>query len=466
MKLSRGRRPLLVAVALVAAGIAVGTQPNSTGQAATPSASTSTTATSTVPVPGPALPPPPSPPLTAAPDPALTAALDAIWRDSAGGCLGVTAGERILYERNADAAVAPASVTKVLTAAAVLRVLGPDTQLHTSVRAASPPVDGVVTGDLWLVGGGDPVLGTDAWAAQLDPDGRLYTSLDALADRLVAGGVRRVEGRVVADESRYDADRYVDTWPDRLVADGEVGPLSALSVNDGFSTWGHPGVPFADPPAEAAGIFRELLVDRGVTIAGTAAAGPSPRRSVELAGAESPAVRVLVHAMLRDSDNGTAELFLKELGRHRFGEGATVAGARVVGEVLAAAGAPLGSVTIADGSGLSDAARVTCRALTSVLASHAGSLSGRLAVAGRDGTLARRLLGTPAAGRIRAKTGSLDGTAALAGYAITRSGTVIEFAYVVNGLPRGASVRALQDRLSVVLVTATPGTTTERSRAS
>ena len=463
MTLRAGRHHLLVAAAAAAAGIAVGTHVSSTGQAATPSASTSTMAPSTVPVPAATLGPPSGPPLSAPPDPALTAALDAVWRDTVGGCLRVTAGDRVLYERNADAPVPPASVTKVLTAAAVLRVLGPDARQRTTARAASPPVAGVVAGDLWLVGGGDPVLGTDAWAAQLDPARRLYTSLDALANRVVGAGVRHVEGRVVADESRYDADRYVNTWPDRLIADGEVGPLSALSVNDGFRTWGHPGVPFADPPADAAGVFRQLLIDRGVSIAGTAAAGPSPRGSVEMAGIESPPVRVLVHAMLRDSDNGTAELLLKELGRHRFGEGATVAGARVVDDVLAAAGVPVGAVTITDGSGLSDGARVTCRALTTVLASDADSLSGQLAVAGRDGTLARRFLDTPAAGRIRAKTGSLEGTAALAGYADTRSG-VVEFAYLVNGLPRGASARSLQDRLATVLVTATPRATTTGSR--
>src|SRR3546814_6396768 len=118
-------------------------------------------------------------------------------------------------EANDEATVVPASLTKLLTAAAALEGLGADARLRTEVRAAAPPVDGVVAGDLWLVGGGDPVLGTDVWASQMDSSPPPHTSLDVLADRVVAAGVRRVEGRVVGDESCYDAERYVDTWPAR-----------------------------------------------------------------------------------------------------------------------------------------------------------------------------------------------------------------------------------------------------------
>lgn len=391
-------------------------------------------------------------PTTSTATPELTAALDAVWRDTPGGCLRVTAGDRVLYDAQADRALAPASVTKLVTATAALEVLGPNTRLQTTVRAGSAPEAGVVGGDLWLVGGGDPVLGTDAWAARLAGDKALYTSLDTLADQVVAAGVRRVDGRVFGDETRYDSDRYVDTWPDRLVADGEAGPLSALTVNDGFRVWGHPGVPFANPPADAAALFTELLVARGVSVAGTPATGTASSTTVELAAIQSPPAGDLVHAMLRDSDNGTAELLLKEVGLQRAGEGSTAAGTRVVRQLLDRAGVPLDGVTIADASGLSDAARLTCGAVTSLLATRSADLAGRLAVAGRDGTLARRFRDTPVAGRLRAKTGSLDGVAALAGYASNTSGTPIVFAYLVQGLPHGASARVLQDSLAAALV--------------
>ncbi|MFP5327205.1 MAG: D-alanyl-D-alanine carboxypeptidase/D-alanyl-D-alanine-endopeptidase [Acidimicrobiia bacterium] len=384
--------------------------------------------------------------------PGVVAALEEIWRATPGGCLRVTAGISVIYDANGSREVAPASVTKVFTAAAALEVLGPDARLETTVETMSPAVDGVVRGDIWLVGGGDPVLGTDAWAAQLADDRRLYTSLDTLADRVVAAGLRRIEGRVLGDESRYDSARYVDTWPARLVDDGEAGPLSALTVNDGFRIWGHPGVPFVNPPADAAALFRELLIARGITVVGGGDAGERPQDAERIASAASPTVRELVHAMLSDSDNGTAELLVKEIGWRSRRVGSTAAGSAAIEELLGRLKIPTAGVVVADGSGLSTAARLTCNAMTAFLDRMADDLPHLLAVGGRDGTLATRFRGSPAEGRIRAKTGSLNGMAALAGYADTAAGRVV-FAYVATDLPNGTSNRQLQDALAVVLVT-------------
>ena len=394
-----------------------------------------------------------SPVLAATPDPALTAALDSIWAESGDACLRVTAGGVVLYDAAPERSLMPASVTKLATGAVALEVLGTRSHLRTVVRSASPAVEGVVRGDLWLVGGGDPVLMTDAWAAGPGTRAPLHTSLDALADRVVAAGIRRIEGAVIGDESRHDEVRHVPSWPTRLVADGEIGPLSALMVNDGFRVPGHPGVPFADPPVDAAAVFAELLAARGVTIAEPPSAGPAPMGAMEVAAIDSPEVGEIVHAMLRDSDNGSAELLLKEVGRAGRGTGSTEAGAAVVEDVLARSRVDIDGVVIADGSGLSDAGRLTCRATTDLLAAKAGLVHDRVGIAGVDGTLARRYLGTPAAGRVRGKTGSIRGVLALAGYAQTADGSTLEFAYVINGdaARRGG---ALQDRLASALVAA------------
>ena len=111
----------------------------------------------------------------------------------------------------------------------------------------------------------------------------------------------------------------------------------------------------------------------------------------------------------------------------------------------------MGGSSVGDGSGLSDANRVTCRILAGAVAAAPGGVRAGLPAAGRDGTLRRRLLGTPAEGRLRAKTGSLEGVAALAGVAENARGTVLSFAYVVNGLRHGSTGRALQDRFAVAL---------------
>ena len=458
----RGRRPfgrlqkplcIVGAVVVFAVGIASGVVSRSARErsASRPALTTTMPPASSVPA---SIPPtsPPAPQL--GPSTKLSAAVSPIWAETPVGCISVVAGDITLYEANPATKVVPASVTKLLTAATALETLGADTRLRTSVRASGPPVSGVVTGDLWLVGGGDPVLGTNAWASQMPGQARPYTSLDTLADRVVGAGVRRVSGRVVGDETRYDADRYVDTWPTRLVTDGEAGPLSALVVNDGFRVWGHPGVPFSDPPSDAAGLFTRLLADRGVAVSGRPAAGTAAAEAVDIAVTDSPPVAQLVHAMLRDSDNGTAELLLKEIGLRTFRLGSTAAGARGVEDTLRRGGVPMDGVIIADGSGLSDAARLTCRAVTGLLIRRFADLYPRLPVGGRDGTLARRFVDI--GGAIRAKTGSLDGTAALAGYADNASGATLSFAYIVNGLPEGASARRLQDELARAIVSTPP----------
>ena len=365
----------------------------------------------------------------------------------------VARGDDVLYAQNGSDAVVPASVNKLVTAFAVLDAIGGDVQLRTTVRAEAAPVDGTIGGDLWLVGTGDPVLGTDAWARAVRA-ADIYTSLDELANRVVQAGVRVVSGSVLGDESRYDAERYLPSWPRHFVDDGEIGPMSALTVNDGFGTWSHPGTPFTDPPVDAAALFRQLLVDRGVAVAGGARAGSASATAVVVASVDSRPVAELTARMLRDSDNGTAELLVKELGLRASGRGSTASGTAAVVDVLRRRGVQVGASVIADGSGLSERDRASCELLAAVMARAPAALRDGLPVAGRTGTLKNRFVGTPAAGRLRAKTGSIDGVAALAGTAESRSGQRLEFSYVINGLNHGDSGRALQEAFGTALVTA------------
>lgn len=402
-----------------------------------------------------------APTSTAAPVPApggLAAGLGELWRRTPGGCLGVVVGGATVFAERADEPVAPASTLKVATAAAVLQRIGPGERLTTTVVAAAPVSNGgIVAGDLWLVGGGDPVLATDAWAAARSQPPALHTRLDALADALVAGGVRVVEGRLLGDDSRYDAVREVPTWAQHVKDSNEVGPLSALTVNDGFRAWsGEHGDPFADPPTGAAATFLDLLAARGVQVRGGTGAGSAPPSAVVLARQQSPPVRDLVQAMLRDSDNGTAELLIKELGLRVLREGSTAAGARATLEVLREMGLPTTGVRIVDGSGLDATNRATCAFFLTLLSAIPadGVVADGLPVAARAGTLERRFVGTPVAGRLRAKTGSLDGVAALVGYAAPRAGPTVAFAYLVEGIDTDAAGRRLYEELAARLVAA------------
>lgn len=384
----------------------------------------------------------------------LVQSLESLAATSPGSeCLLVTEGDRVLYDRASNEPLAPASGMKLLTATALLARVDADERLRTSVVAARAPTGGIVEGDLWLVGGGDPVLGTSDWAAGHLRQPALFTPLEELADAVVAAGVSEVRGRVIGDESRYDHVRYVETWPERYLLDNEIGPLSALSVNDGFAEWEPLDVPYAEPAVGAAGVLTDLLRQRGVVVAGDAASGPAPGSSAPIAAIDSPTMADLVGQMLRESDNGTAELLLKELGLRLGGEGSTAAGRAAVSSTLASLGLPTEGLVVADGSGLDPGNRVTCRLLHEVLeaADDGDALDRGLAVAGVTGTLARRFVDTPVSGQLRGKTGSIRGVASLSGYVATRDGGELTFSSIQNGIDRFDDGLPFQDALGAVL---------------
>lgn len=387
----------------------------------------------------------------------LRTQVDAVLSDaSLGGgreasCLVVRVGPRTLVSVRPDVQLIPASNLKILTGLAVLERLGASDRFVTEVRGTV--ANGVVAGPLWLVGGGDPLLSTGDYLASFETQPQLGTSLESLADAVVAAGVREVRGGVLGDETRYDTERYVPTWRPNYITDFESGPASALVVNDGFEQYRPRHVAAAQPDAHAAGAFAALLQARGVVVAGGAGEGKAPHGPA-LAKVESPPLSEVVGQMLRESDNLTAELLVKELG-HRFaGDGATKAGLKVMRESLAAAGLEVTDLITLDGSGLDRADRATCGLLMAALdrAGVASPVSAGLPVAAKDGTLYDRFLGHPAAGRLRAKTGSLSGVTGLTGYVDGAEGTApLAFALLANELPRDAVGRALQEQVGAVL---------------
>ena len=370
-------------------------------------------------------------------------------------CLSVHQSGRRIFERKPTDRLVPASTMKVLTAHAVLARLGPDERFVTEVRAAAPPgPGGVVSGPLWLVGAGDPVLVTSDFALTPPNEPPVRTAFEGLADALVTGGVRQVQGGVVGDETRYDVQRFVPTWKPSYLTSGQVGPISALNVNHGFAPLG-PAAAFASQPdVLAAGALTNLLRARGVVVAGAPVEGAAPADAAVVARVTSPPMREVVAEMLRYSDNLTAELLVKELGRRFAGSGTTAAGLGVLRETLASSGLPVSELAAVDGSGLDRSDLATCNLLLGAV--EAGGATGPMAagfpVAGRTGTLAQRFAGNPAAGRLRAKTGSLDNVTGLAGYVDSASGSPpLAFALLANGVPSDAAGRVLQEQVGAVL---------------
>jgi D-alanyl-D-alanine carboxypeptidase/D-alanyl-D-alanine-endopeptidase (penicillin-binding protein 4) len=352
---------------------------------------------------------------------------------------------RVIYADHPHLPVVPASNMKLLTAAALLDRLGPAYRFTTKLESLAPPVDGVVHGNLYFVGGGDPLLRLASYARSIPDGGSVYTSLNALVTALRATGARQVTGGVVGDDTRYDSVRAVAGWPAEYSQEGDVGALSALGIDDGFATAGPPVPDSAPPPVQSAGLLIKLLRGAGIEVDGGPTSGPVPPGATVRADLVSPPLSAELGEILRESDNTAMELLTKELGLKQRGTGSTAAGLAAVRADLAADGFPLSGFVNADGSGLSRSDRVTCALLVAVLerAGPDGLLVRDLPVAGRSGTLVDELRGTAAAGRVHAKTGTLDGVKALSGWALAATGqgagnpplaAPVVFATVLNDL--------------------------------
>jgi serine-type D-Ala-D-Ala carboxypeptidase/endopeptidase (penicillin-binding protein 4) len=355
-------------------------------------------------------------------------------------CLAVSVNGRSVGSWNDDVAVIPASTNKLLIAGAAVELLGPDHRFTTSV-ASPAPIDGVVDGDLVLVGGGDPLLiATDFPPDDDAPDPSATTSLDALADAVVGAGITSIRGSIVGDGTRYDDEFVNPAWADGI-AYVDAGPIGGLLVNDG-QTVGRSGRQ-RDPSDAAAREFARLLRDRGVSISDGWESGVREPGTPVIATVESAPLSSIVADMLTRSDNDTAEMLLKEIGVAGAAAGTTAAGLQVLDTTVRSWAVPMESVVLADGSGLSANNRLTCDALIAVLGhlDDTPAVEG-LAVAGRSGTLIDEFVGSPVEGGLVGKTGTLVNppadadppeVKALAGYLDAPNGDVLEFALVLNG---------------------------------
>ena len=382
-------------------------------------------------------------------------------------CLTVMIDDELIFESRSGAALVPASLVKVATAAAALEVMRPDEVYSTEVFARTDALEsiagGVLVGDVYLVGQGDPVLSTPRYASRY-PEPVAHTDITELADRvfanLAARGIRRIEGRLVGDESWFPhgqrdysqeslAEGADPVWKRSFVAANHAGPLSALQLNQGFSrySWSVSSqgrgrhVRAANPAQHAASVFDDLLEARGMVITRrpVADASPEPGERTMLGAVESPPLSEILNRMLTHSDNTIAEMLLKEVGRRTAGSDRASAAASARQLLRENLGPAAAGVAIADGSGLSYSNRLTCAAVAGLLAEAGpGSpLVEGLAVAGETGTLrncspVRSPGGDGQFNTVRAKTGSLNHVTALAGTAQADNGETITFAMIVN----------------------------------
>ncbi|MGW2209198.1 D-alanyl-D-alanine carboxypeptidase/D-alanyl-D-alanine endopeptidase [Streptomyces sp. NPDC001781] len=366
----------------------------------------------------------------------------ALGEGRAAAVVDVATGSR-LYGTHSGQAFTPASTTKIATAVAALSALGPDHRLTT--RTALDPD----TGELVLVGGGDPTLtahkSSGGWAS-------LRTLAASTATALRKRGVEKVT-------LSYDTTLYSGPSRHPIGVNDNLAEVTALTADEGRTddSGSGPVSRVADPAAEAARTFAGFLEQAGVK---TTPPGPSKAtsRATTLASVSSPPLSDVVERMLTNSDNDIAEALLRQTALASGQPGSFAGGAKAVAARLTKLGLPMRGASFRDGSGLDRDDRLTADLLTSLLATAADParpglrpvLTG-LPVGGFTGTLAQRYADGGAAGLIRAKTGTLTGVNSLAGTVVTKDGRLLAFAFLASGTTDPQSAQSALDHAATTL---------------
>lgn len=425
-------------------------------------------------------------------------------------------GSAPTFAINADRPMNPASVMKMVTAFAALERLGPAHTWRTRIAARGRVRDGVLEGDLFLIGGGDPVLG--------------YDRLWKLLRRLRALGIERIAGDIVLDASAltlpahdpgaFDGRglRPYNSGPHGLLlnyntillglypGDAANAPvtlaaepaLAGVAIDNRILTSEAPcGSWYADlqasieggrrlvlsgslpaacgprtwsaaplPPAEfSAALVGTLWSEVGGRIGGSVREGRAPNDAAELLTEDSPALAEIVRDMNKWSSNVIARQLLANLGATLPSSQApapdmVASGARVAIDALQGAGIDTEGLVIENGSGLSRIERIRADSLGRLLLAAwqrpwMPEYIAALPVAGLDGTARGRLRDSPASGRAHIKTGTLNGVRAMAGYLLDRHGRRHAVVMMVNH-PEAANSAAAQDALMEWLWAGTP----------
>jgi D-alanyl-D-alanine carboxypeptidase/D-alanyl-D-alanine-endopeptidase (penicillin-binding protein 4) len=431
-----------------------------------------------------------------------------------------------LFELNADKYFVPASNMKLFTTALALAKLGTDYRFHTTLetRGTLSP-EGTLSGDLYLVGRGDPNLSNRKFPYDLKEefDGPPEKVLAELAEALVKTGVKEITGDVIGDDSYFPREPYADGWEIGDIVWEYGAAISAIAVEDNTVTLTlTPGELAGDPvqavveaatpdftvendavtsaagvksdltltrepgsklvvvrgtmpskstprklllalhePAEhAAALLARLLGDRGVKIGGTSRALHTPEVSAELQRAvlaEHVSVPLgdSVKLVNKISQNLHTEMLLRAAARKTSVWATPDDLMKFPVDFYAAAGITPGDVVQTDGSGLSRHDLVTPRAIVTLLKYAQdqpwfGLYYTSLPVAGVDGTLEPLMKNTVAAGRIHAKTGSVEHVRTRSGFAETPAGRRLIFSFLSNN--QGGKNHEASDALDALCV--------------
>ena len=371
----------------------------------------------------------------------LQAEIDAVLQDELfqTASIGIKVVEvetgEVLYSKNHKKLHHPASTTKLFTAATALSKLGPDFRFTTSLYT-DPTSDPKLVGNVYLKGKADPVL-----------DSRDIVNM---CNALQQTGVKTIQGDIVVDESYLDSVREGPGW----MWDDRPLRISALSIRNI-----EPNSPMESRAIACGEHLKSILIDKGINVMGNVIIGTLPSDHHHVAEHQSPQLSDIIKMMNKPSDNWIAEFLLKTIGAEIKGkQGSWSKGRDVINEFLDEIFGETTPHRFVDGSGLSRYNLVNAELLTKLLVymyqnfELMPEFTTSLPIAGIDGTLKNRMQGVSAQKVLRAKTGTLSGVSALAGYTRTVDDETIAFGILISHYVGSASTaRGIQDNIGNIL---------------
>jgi len=420
----------------------------------------------------------------------------------------------VLYQKNPTLLFHPASNMKLLTTAAALNRLGPSFRFETTLTADSVATgDSSVVGNLYFKGSADPELDDESlrqMVVRMRAAGISHVTGDLVCDASYLDTLRLGVGWMWDDTNGNDwapisalstnhntisitvspADTLGEKLDVRLqpptdfmkidnaattvdssdtVAIGNFSierdwqlPRDIVRVRGGLaihSAQRSKVTDVVDPTLYAGTRLVEIMRRQGVDFRGRIVKARQPDSAVVIASHISRPLGELMMEINKPSDNLYAELLLKTVAAEVKGPPGTAAGGlAIVKEVLSQAGVDSNEVYLVDGSGVSRYNLISPAHIVKLLiAMHndfriQAEFKASLPIAGRDGTLKNRMQNTPAAGKLRAKTGSLRGVSALSGYTTTADGEPIVFSMMMQHFVGAATpVRTVQDQIGVLI---------------
>jgi len=358
-----------------------------------------------------------------------------------------------LVSINHTESMIPASNTKLFTTATALELLSGDHLLSTKILADDNDLsDGTIEGNIYIKGFGNSTFSTE--------------DLEELVNQLYQSGLRKVTGNVVGDDSYFDNVYSRDDWISEERANVKLPPISAIVIDRNRTIvskkrkgrYRNYFVNVENPPLFAAKKLREKLISYGVDVVGKSISGQTADNTQTLVES-SIELRDLIKEINKSSDNFYAECLFKTLGSASSGQqGNSFFSTQAILNYIEDNSIYSTGTTIVDGSGISRFDQVTAGALVGLLEKVYFSIKqfddffNSLSIAGVDGTLKRRMIGTPAENNFRGKTGTLNGVSSLAGYVTTADDDDLIVCMMFEYTTGGASkYKNIQDTIIEIL---------------